>query len=251
MRDILERSFQQSVRAKRLSVGEMLDERSYQPLLARLGKIALYKTAGSVVVDALIGNYVNDPNFITSGSEQLVFRSDDSESVEKLIVTTLGSSHRKAEEMSRKYQDIYELAAHYMGDFWVDTKFEPVPLKLGSCAVVATQPALEIVKNFEDPEDIWTYSDDINYVEQQLKLLACIRNLYRETSMLPDFGRGNFVTEESAVGTERLKIVDTIPETPKRLDRPMWNNRSILRSESYRAIIGMWLEHLDSAKEAA
>jgi hypothetical protein len=253
MKKLQSKALTHSVRARRTSWHEMLEERSGQPWHRRLGKVGLYKTVGRVLSDLMIGDYVSDPNFIAGGSEQLVFKKEDGKEVSKLLIATVGSSAHEAAKQAKEYQALSDTAQTHIGEFWTDTEFRPVsiPTVLGRHAVAATQPLVPVVANFAEPMELYTYhNDDPEYMHQQQELLARIRSCYRSTEMLPDLlGAGNVVTAEDPSGGEVLRVVDTIPETPSKLASPS-QYLGLTRLDVLKIVIGSWADHLETVQQA-
>jgi hypothetical protein len=216
------------------------------------GKVGFYKTVGQLINDLTIGDYLNDPAFLDSGSEQLVFKTENGESVDKLVIETVGSSRSVAEACARHYQKISDAAQKHLSEFWVDTEFRPIslPTRLGRHAVAAAQPLIPIVANFDGPQEMYTYqNDNPGYVQQQEELLDRIGSFYRATEMLPDLlGSGNIVTMANPSGGELLRVIDTIPETPHKLALPS-EFPSMTRLDVHKIVIGSWLSHLEDIKQ--
>jgi uncharacterized membrane-anchored protein YhcB (DUF1043 family) len=244
MAEIIERALAYSVRARQQTISEMLNERRHQPLHQRALKTTFYKTAGRAALDLLVGDFANDPKFIASGSEQIVFEGSDEQEVTKLLVSTIGQSQANAQIKANYHQELSDLACSYMGEFWTPTEFAVRPIKLGRYVVAAAQPKIDFYPEVQDVESIWEFSKDAGFVRHQKQFLTSIANLYSSTGLMPDFGEGNIVVVGSEEGA-RIKIIDTIPETPKKLVRPMWNNRSISREQANKIVIGLWLDRLD------
>jgi hypothetical protein len=241
-----------SVRARRTSWQEMLAERSSQPLARRLGKVGLYKTVGRILSDLTVGDYMDNPDYIDGGSEQLVFKKEGGNEVSKILVSTVGSSSFEAHRLAQEFQALSDSAQFHLGEFWTDTEFAPVamPTKLGRYAVAASQPLIPVETNFPGPLEMYTYrNDDAEYINQQKELLARIRSMYRATGMLPDLlGGGNVVTAAGPSGDEVLKVIDTIPETPQKLTLPS-GHRNMTRLDLLKVVIGSWAEHLESIEQ--
>lgn len=244
MNQLIDRALRYSVLNKPFTLAELIEARSNQGVLARLGKSACYKTIGTAINYAVLGNYPTNPDFLSNGTEQLVFKSKNGQNVEKILINTIGSSQKRAEGKAYIYQTLSDVVHKHLGEFWLDTRFEPVrlPKALGRHAVMAVQPLIEPIEVFPGPAEVLDYSSDEAYVDQFKELLDRLAQLYKKTGMLPDLlGSGNIALIPPS---EQIKIIDTIPETPPKLDMKS-EYQSMTRRDVHMFVIGSWLKDLE------
>jgi hypothetical protein len=248
MSEKLKRSLVQSARSETLTVAEMRAERPSHCLAQQMCRIAYHRTVGKAMLDAL-GKRIDAREFIGMGNDQLVFKSRNGKVAKKLFFNTLGSSEPEAHSLSSHYGFLHNQAAPTMGDFYIETQFDVVkmPTIIGNFAVIASQPFIKSKKDFGDISAIWEHNSTEEFVSHQWDLLERTKNLYQKTGMFPDlFGQGNIALVSEGANTDNLRFVDTIPETPEQLKRPMWNDESRTREDAYKVVIGSWVQALAS-----
>lgn len=214
----------------------------HETILRSFGRISFHRTVGVVLCDLSVGNYPKDPRFVGKGFEQLVFTSEDGKEVEKLLAKTIGSSKEKAETTAGRLQELSDITAEHMGDFWLPTSFYASKLstRLGRHAVVAVQPFIRPITIFDNMSQLYTYRTDRDYQTQQQTLCARIANLYANTGLLPDMlTEGNFATINDADNREAIRVIDTLPETPDK-HRNLARNRGRTRLEAHLEILDQW-----------
>ena len=237
MNNIKNRVIGFSIEAQRFSTAEMLAARQDHHPTLRLALVGAYKAIGKVIVPAM-GRQVGGKYF-ASGFEQLAFRNTDGDII-KLLYNTIGSSEEEAQNAAQKYQQLSDQAQVHLGDHWVETTFYPtsLPKLVGGFAVAAVQPEITPVARFESPSEVSTYSTEPWYRHLVGGFSDRINSFYVETGLYPDLlGTGNVLLAGSPNLT--LKIVDTLPETPDKLD---WTSADDLltRREVHADLVRSW-----------
>jgi hypothetical protein len=241
-----------SAHAASATIEQLRSEREDQRVSAQLAKILFYKTGGRVMLEAA-GASLGTGRFIGNGGEQIVFGSKNDKYVRKLLINTLGFSADQADKAASDFQELSDTAQDYLGDFWLETRFDGVklPWLLGGDAVVAVQPRITPVRSFAGPLEIAAYSASSEYKEQLLEFTERIRELNDATGMLPDLGsNGNIILDIDYSGKEKLKIVDTIPVTPLRLGQ-LATGTTLTRREIHEATLESWQEAAGIGLKAA
>lgn len=235
MNDIKSKAIRFSAEAHLIPFREMVSQRDdHHPLLA-LSLVGAYKVISKGLIPAighsLKGTYKN------AGYEQIVYDIGNGE-LAKVMLASIGSTSEASEEMSAKTQALSDKAKQYLGEYWMDTTFYPakLPRYLGGYVVVAVQADARPAKSFNTPQEVIDYSDDEDYLGGIARLAGKIEDLNSATGMYPDlFGSGNVVLAEN--GSDLL-IVDTIPETPQKLEASF--AEGLKRRDVHREVVARW-----------
>lgn len=228
-----------AIEAHKSTAQEMLDERPHRNAMLRLALVGVYKTM-SVPIVGQVERYLG-AEFFGIGGEQIAFRK--SGEVVKILRATTGLPKETAAEEAKSYQKLSDIAQSFIGNRWVDTTFsaEKMPRVIGGYAVVAAQPEVNPIKSLQSPEELLSYPVSSELLRHLGDIVESIKELHCVTGMYPDlFGPGN-VLMVGPQGSEDLSIVDTIPETPGKLEMAMGPDRGgISRRQAHHEAIGTW-----------
>ena len=236
-----------SIDASHYSVSELIDRMPNHSVVSQLAVVGISKVLAAPVVNTFTRHFNSE--FVGSGSEQLVMRRSLGQII-KLLKPTFGSSLEQAGEQSHRYQNLSDTAGWYLGDKWLETEFYPVKLPkiIGGYAVAAGQPEIQAIKSFKEPEDLLGHSTSEDFLTQVSDLVYRIRSFNTQTGMYPDlFGDGNVLIDAD----NNIRIVDTIPETPDKLETMMWwDSPKVTRRQAHEIALELWGEFSRSASSA-
>lgn len=226
-----------SIEAQRTSAAEMLAQRQHRNAILRLALVGAYRAVGRAVIPAL-GRHL-DGSYLSSGFEQVAFRTGGGE-VTKILIDTIGSSSEDARGIAEHHQKLSDRVQSYLGAHWLETEFYAtnLPRAFGGFAVAAIQPEISPIVKFETPAAVPEYSQEGWYRDVVGNLSQDIEGLYEETGMYPDlFGPGNVVLENHQ--RPNLRFVDTLPQTPDRLDM-LTDDGLSTRREVHAKVVSSW-----------
>ncbi|MEX2007078.1 MAG: hypothetical protein WD877_02870 [Candidatus Saccharimonadales bacterium] len=239
-----------SAEARRVGYKELKRQRQNQPLPLQIGKAALYMALSRPVINILQNHYGGDYEFIGNGGEQLVFKSDKSQEVLKLIISTAGSTKAEAEQQAEYFQALSDSCQSYLGERWVDTRFRVVSLPfVKKYSVASLQPLIKPERSFLTAEEVTDFADTIGRANELDELVTDIQHMHAGSGVYPDLlGPGNVVLTRGLGFGERLKILDTIPETPDKLLTPL-EDAEITRGEAMASKLQFWAEAVRAARQ--
>jgi hypothetical protein len=210
--EFVRRSAGAASNAMNYSFGEMMHQRSSQPLPARLGKVLFGKSLRPFIPESMT---VHGQTFslLASGGEQLVYSNGDE--IVKVIHKSLTFDRATAGAQTQSYGEQYELASRSLGEHSVATDFDVKRLRAGLFATIAMQPHLRPDKQFEDVDDLISYRSDETYMERLRRFSDSLRTLYSSAGMQVDLNGPNNVLLIDERDDPGLRIVDTLPVTPE------------------------------------
>ncbi|MBA3757643.1 hypothetical protein H0X09_02150 [Candidatus Saccharibacteria bacterium] len=212
-KEFTQNAFKVAAEAKTRSVSQMLEIRQHQPLVSRLGKIALGKSLAAFYPPTL-----NGYPMLGGGCEQVVYASDTE--VLKVIGPSVTFSKREARQQATKSQLIFDGSRSYLGGHLLETSFEPIELR-GLSATMAIQPRITEGHGYQSSEEVAEMLDEEYNYEQLSSLYESISELHKDTSLYPDIIGPNNIYLTTANNQAELVIVDTELITREVQSRPL------------------------------
>ncbi|MGE0878797.1 MAG: hypothetical protein AB7L13_20860 [Acidimicrobiia bacterium] len=153
-----------------------------------------------------IGRRVGGGQFVATGYEHVVYRSGSG--VVKVVVATFGMGHDEAAAYVRTVVDRERRCRRYLGGWWVDTRYELVPISaiVRRYAVVAHQRHV----TGTDLADLRDSAIDGALHREIAGFVRAVQAMPTLVGLVPDLvGAGNVVIEDDA-GRPRLRVIDTL-----------------------------------------
>lgn len=209
---MISRTYHLAAEIHRSSAAEMWRYRHKEPLLPRIGKVAIAECLHLLAFRRFI-NQFEGYHYLDSGSQSVVMASDGEDHVMKVLIHSGTFSEKRAKEMSVAYQSTADTAQKYLGDQWLETTFHPtamdtMPFALPGYGVVAIQEKVAPAIEAESLENL--IADNIDLLAPEMtRMINAVRLLYRDHGGYPDIRGNNNVIPIRQEGHIILKVIDT------------------------------------------